>query len=101
MSERDRITELEHRIGQATMMAESIAMEGGACAECALRFLVALDVPRAGVARRRPHEAAEAARNEASRLGRHVPRSHLQPRERLQPHWQGTRRGTCPDRAAL
>ena len=45
MSERDRITELEHRIGQATMMAESIALEGGVRRECALRFLGALEVP--------------------------------------------------------
>ena len=45
MSERDRITELEHRIGQATEEAESMAMEGGAVRECALRFLGALEVP--------------------------------------------------------
>ena len=45
MSERDRIIELEHRIGQATMMAESIALEGGVRRECALRFLGALEVP--------------------------------------------------------
>ena len=43
--ERDRITELEHRIGQATMMAESIALEGGVARACALRFLGALEVP--------------------------------------------------------
>ena len=45
MTERDQITELEHRIGQATMMAESIALEGGVRRECALRFLAALEVP--------------------------------------------------------
>ena len=45
MTERDQITELEHRIGQATMMAESMALEGGVARACALRFLAALEVP--------------------------------------------------------
>ena len=38
-------TELEHRIGQATEEAESMALEGGVARECALRFLAALEVP--------------------------------------------------------
>ena len=37
-------TELEHRIGQATEEAESMALEGGVARECALRFLAALEV---------------------------------------------------------
>ena len=40
-------TELEHRIGQATEEAESMAMEGGIARACALRFLAALEVPEA------------------------------------------------------
>lgn len=48
MSERDRITELEHRIGQATMEAGSWRMMPGwmPCAEAGERILSALDVPR-------------------------------------------------------
>ena len=48
MTERDRITELEHRIGQATMMGESWVMTPGSvsCAEAGRRILSALDVPR-------------------------------------------------------
>ena len=48
MTERDRITELEHRIGQATMEAGSWRMMPGwmPCAEAGERILSALDVPR-------------------------------------------------------
>ena len=45
--ERDQITELEHRIGQAAEEAESMALEGGVARACALRFLGALQVPEA------------------------------------------------------
>ena len=59
MTERDRITEQEHRIGQATEEAESMAMEGGAVRECALRFLGALEVPESEWPAERPTIAAE------------------------------------------
>ena len=74
MTERDQITELEHRIGQATMMAESIALEGGVRRECALRFLGALEVPEAEWPA--PASAAPVTLRQSltTRQGRKVPR---------------------------
>ena len=99
MTERDQITELEHRIGQATEEAESIALEGGVRRECALRFLGALEVPESEWPAERPTIAAEPSEEAgpSADMSRALTGSH----ESGQPHSGVSLPVAVPDREAL
>ena len=97
MSERDRITELEHRIGQATEEAESMALEGGVARACALRFLAALEVPVAEWPVAPEAAVADAAVTAPDDTPRDRPASHGQ----AQPHAGAFLPAAVPDRETL